>query len=127
METLPRKSTQAMTPPRDRHRRGTIRRFEFQTKISQAGERMTQTAIQQVQPWERPFWKPIPAKAGIFSYLVLIHGLAVIGLVLFPVPSLRVLIVTLALTGLGGLGTTVCYHRLLAHRTFKLNKAVEHA
>jgi fatty-acid desaturase len=88
---------------------------------------MNQTAIQaqEVRHWERPFWKPLPAKAGIFVYLILIHVLAVIGLVLFPLPSLKVLIATLVLTGLGGLGTTVCYHRLLAHRTFKLNKIVE--
>ena len=30
------------------------------------------------------------------------------------------------LTALGGLGTTVAYHRLLSHRTLKLNKFVEH-
>lgn len=82
--------------------------------------------IEEVRPWERPFWRPGPAKTPIFAYLVLIHVLAVIGLILFPIPDLRVLVPTLVLTALGGLGTTVCYHRLLAHRTFKLNKAIEH-
>jgi stearoyl-CoA desaturase (delta-9 desaturase) len=86
---------------------------------------MHQTVVQEVRPWQRPFWKPAPAKAPIFTYLILIHVLAVIGLVLFPLPSLKVLSATLVLTALGGLGTTVCYHRLLAHRTFKLNKIVE--
>src|SRR4029450_2198026 len=31
----------------------------------------------------------------------------------------------LLLATLGGLGTTVCYHRCLAHRTFKMNRVVE--
>jgi sn-1 stearoyl-lipid 9-desaturase len=87
---------------------------------------MIQTAAQEVRPWERPFWKPLPVKAPIFIYLVLVHVLAVTGLILFPVPNLKVLIATLFLTGMGGFGTSVCYHRLLAHRTFKLNKVLEH-
>jgi stearoyl-CoA desaturase (delta-9 desaturase) len=52
--------------------------------------------------------------------------LAVIGLASFKPPSARVLTVALFLTAWGGFGTTVCYHRLLAHRTFKVNKLVEH-
>ncbi len=86
---------------------------------------MHQNVVEEVRPWQRPFWMPLPAKSGIFVYLILIHVLAVFGLILFPLPSLKVLGVTLALIAFGGLGTTVCYHRLLAHRTFKLNKLVE--
>ena len=89
---------------------------------------MSEIAVQESsRPWERPFWKPLPAKVPVFIYLVLIHGLALLGLILFPVPDRTVLISTLALTALGGFGTTVCYHRLLAHRTFRVNKVVEHA
>ena len=87
---------------------------------------MIQTVFQETRPWERPLWRAAPAKGPIFAYLISIHVLTVIGLILFPVPSATVLISTLALTALGGLGTTVCYHRLLAHRTFRLNKSVEH-
>jgi len=87
---------------------------------------MSETAVNEIRPWDRPFWKPVRGKGAVFSYLILIHALAIIGLILFPLPSLKVLSVTLVLTGLGGLGTTVCYHRLLAHRTLKVNKAVEH-
>jgi len=87
---------------------------------------MSQTAIQEVRPWEQPFWRPARGKEGILSYLVLIHVLAVIGLILFPLPGLRTLSLTLLFTALGGLGTTVCYHRMLAHRTLKLNKVIEH-
>jgi len=48
-------------------------------------------------------------------------------LILYPIPSLRVLGVALFFSLWGGLGTTVCYHRLLSHRTFKLNSWIEHA
>ncbi|HEY3131213.1 MAG TPA: fatty acid desaturase [Acidobacteriota bacterium] len=87
---------------------------------------MSQSAIQEVRPWEQPFWKPAPGKAGILIYLVLIHVLAVAGLIFFPLPSLRVLGLTLLATALGGFGTTVCYHRMLAHRTVRLHKIIEH-
>lgn len=87
---------------------------------------MSETGIHEIRPWEQPFWKPVRGRGSVLFYLVLIHVLAVIGLILFPLPSLKVLGVTLLLTFLGGLGTTVCYHRLLAHRTLKLNKFVEH-
>jgi stearoyl-CoA desaturase (delta-9 desaturase) len=76
-------------------------------------------------PWLRPWWKPLPEKAGILAYLVLIHGLAIAGLVLFPLPGPGVFGWALLLTALGGLGTTVCYHRALAHRSLKLNTVLE--
>lgn len=78
-------------------------------------------------PWDRPIWKPTKGKGAIFLYLVLIHVLAVIGLILFPIPSLPVAVLALILVALGGLGTTVAYHRTLSHRTLKLNRAVEQA
>ena len=78
------------------------------------------------RPWEQPFWKPAKGKGSIFIYLVAIHVLAITGLILFPLPSLKVFGWTLLLASLGGLGTTVCYHRTLAHRTVKLNPVVEH-
>jgi fatty-acid desaturase len=86
---------------------------------------MNQSVVVPVRPWQQPFWKPAKGKGGIFFYLVAIHVLAIVGLILFPVPSLLVFSVTLILTALGGLGTTVCYHRALAHRALKLHKVVE--
>jgi len=86
---------------------------------------MELSATQQARPWDRPFWKPIRGKEGVFTYLVLIHLLSVIGLILFPLPSLKVIGMTLLFFGFGGLGTTVCYHRLLAHKTLKVNRFVE--
>src|SRR5487761_294279 len=76
-------------------------------------------------PWEQPWWRPYPGKAPILFYLTLIHLLALAGAILFPVPGWKIFGITLLLSSAGGLGTTVCYHRLLAHRTLKLNPIVE--
>lgn len=78
------------------------------------------------RPWEQPFWKPAKGKAGVLFFLVLIHALAIAGLILYPVPRLPILGVSILFIAFGGLGTTVVYHRLLAHRTLKLNPVVEH-
>lgn len=83
-------------------------------------------AVQQLRPWDQPFWKPARGKEGVLLYLVLIHVLAAIGLILFPLPSLKVFGYAVLLMALGGFGTTVCYHRMLAHRTLKLNAVIEH-
>jgi len=58
---------------------------------------------------------------------VTIHTLALVGIILFPLPSWRVLAVALVIAALGGIGTSVCYHRCLAHRSLRLNRAVENA
>src|SRR5260370_21702726 len=91
-----------------------------------AGGNVSQTAIQEIRPWDRPFWKPAPRKGAVLFYLVLIHLLAIIGLLLFPLPTPKVLGLAFLLAALGGFGITVCYHRLLAHRSLQLNKFVEH-
>lgn len=88
-------------------------------------ERSVVEGTNESRPWDRPIWKPTKGKGAIFFYLVAIHVLAVVGLILFPLPSLRVGMTALALVILGGLGTTVCYHRTLSHRTLKLNLAIE--
>ncbi len=41
---------------------------------------MELTVTQQERPWDRPFWKPVHGKEGVFAYLVLIHSLSVVGL-----------------------------------------------
>ena len=85
-----------------------------------------QTMLPDVPPWVMSFWRPARGKAGVLFYLVLIHILAITGLVLYPLPSVPVLGLSLLLACLGGLGTTVGYHRLLAHRTLKVNKPIDH-
>ena len=87
---------------------------------------MNQSAIQSTRPWEQPFWRPARGQAGTFAFLVLTHVLALVGLILYPIPRTAVLSCAVLIAVLGGLGTTVVYHRFLAHRTFKLHPAVEH-
>src|SRR5206468_11993509 len=86
---------------------------------------MELTVTQQERPWDRPFWKPVHGKEGVFAYLVLIHVLAVVGLVFFPVPNLKVVGMTLLSIAFGGPGTTVCYHRMLPHKTLRTNRFIE--
>lgn len=88
--------------------------------------RLSPTRAMHAHPWNRPFWKPVPGKESVLFYLVLIHLLAAVGIVLYPSPGLLIGGLALIPFFLGGLGTTVVYHRMLAHRTLTLNKAVEH-
>lgn len=86
---------------------------------------MSQQPSAESRPWDLPFWKAAPGNEGTLVYLITIHALTIAGLILFPLPSLRVFGWALLLMALGGLGTTVCYHRTLAHRTVKLNLFIE--
>lgn len=77
------------------------------------------------QPWTRPWWQVSEGNGSVLFYIVMIHALALAGLILFPLPSWRVLVVAMALATLGGIGTSVCYHRCLSHRSLRLNRVVE--
>ena len=77
------------------------------------------------RPWTRPWWQFSEGNGPVLFYIVVVHSLALIGLILFPLPGWRVLIAALAIASMGGLGTTVCYHRCLAHRSLRLNRFVE--
>src|SRR5437870_2579202 len=82
---------------------------------------MSKTMQEQSLPWEMPIWKPVRGKEGVLVHLVAIHVIAVIGFILYPIPSIPVFVTAFVFNLLGGLGTTVCNHRYLAHRTLKLN------
>ena len=79
------------------------------------------------EPWKAPWWKPARGETPTFLYVVLIHILAVIGLVFYPTPGWKVIVATVALAWLGGLGVTVGYHRALAHTALRLHPVVRHA
>lgn len=85
-----------------------------------------QSRSQQSAPWEMPVWKAARGKEAVLLYIVLIHVLAVIGLVFYPAPSLTIILICVGLISLGGLGTTVGYHRSLAHRAVKVHPVIEH-
>jgi sn-1 stearoyl-lipid 9-desaturase len=55
---------------------------------------------------------------------MLIHATALVGLILFPLPGWRLALSALVLAWVGGIGTTVCYHRAITHRALKLNPLV---
>src|ERR1044071_4845703 len=77
------------------------------------------------RPWERPWCKPSRVNVSTFFYIIVIHILGIIGVILFPIPSLPVVIVGILLAIVGGLGVTVCYHRALSHGALKLHWLVE--
>ena len=74
--------------------------------------------------WEWPWWRTTRHDFIILPWFILIHLTALAGLILFPLPGWRVFLGVLALAWIGGLGTTVCYHRALAHRSLKLHPAL---
>ncbi len=71
--------------------------------------------------WEWPWWRTTRHDVMILPWIVLIHVTALVGLILFPLPGWRVLLGAIALAWIGGIGTTVCYHRALAHRALRLH------
>jgi len=77
--------------------------------------------ISEVQPWRRPWWQSAPGDEATFGWMVLIHVTAVVGMILFPLPGWRIFLAAWSVYFLGGLGTTVCFHRALSHKTLKLN------
>ena len=77
------------------------------------------------QPWSRPWWKHSEGNGPVLFYFALIHLLAVAGLILFPLPSWGVLAIAIGIASIGGVGTSVCYHRCLSHRSLRLNPTVE--
>ena len=78
------------------------------------------------EPWKAAWWKPAQGEAPTFFYIITIHILAAIGLVFFTTPGWRVILATVTLAWLGALGTTVCYHRSLAHTALRLHPVVKH-
>jgi fatty-acid desaturase len=75
--------------------------------------------------WEWPWWRTSRHDVVVLPWFILIHVTALVGLILFPLPGWRVVLGALALAWIGGMGTTVCYHRALAHRALRLNPVVQ--
>lgn len=78
------------------------------------------------EPWNGPWWKAAKGDRATLFYIILIHLLAVAGLVFYPTPGWKVIVATVALGWLGGLGVTVGYHRALAHTALRLHPVVKH-
>lgn len=78
------------------------------------------------EPWKAPWWRTTEGDRATFAFIVGIHVLAAIGLVLYPAPGWRVIVSTVFLAWLGGLGVTIAYHRTLAHTALRLHPVVRH-
>ena len=76
-------------------------------------------------PWTQPWYYVADGNPTALIYFIVIHTMAATGILLFPLPGWPVFLTALVLTGLGGLGTTLAYHRGLSHRSLKLNPVIE--
>lgn len=77
-------------------------------------------------PWQWPWWQAQPSERMVLVWIVLLHTTAGLGLFLYPLPGWSLFLTAVLLTWLGGIGTTVCYHRTLAHRALRLHPIVRH-
>jgi fatty-acid desaturase len=77
------------------------------------------------RPWNRPWWWCAPGESATLGWILGIHVLALVGLIVLPLPPWPVLVTALGLLFIGGLGTTVAYHRSLAHAGARLHPVVE--
>ena len=82
-------------------------------------------AVATPEPWRRSWLYRAPGETPALLWIVGIHALAAVGLVLLPLPPLAAWPIAAALLWVGGMGTTVAYHRALAHRALVLHPAVE--
>ena len=85
----------------------------------------TTTAHPPERPWNRPWWRCAHGERPTLAWIICIHAAAIAGAILLPLPPWPVLALSAGLLFLGGLGTTVAYHRALAHGGARLNPVVE--
>ena len=86
---------------------------------------MGRSALAEKHPWTLPWWKADGENVWVLVYLIVVHAMVITGLLLFPLPGWKVALTALGFACMGGLGTTVGYHRALAHRAVKLHPVVE--
>jgi stearoyl-CoA desaturase (delta-9 desaturase) len=79
-----------------------------------------------LRPWTQPWWRTTAGDRPTLLWMILIHVGAVVGLIVAPLPGWPIFLAAFALYFLGGLGTTVCFHRSLTHRSVKLHPVVRH-
>lgn len=77
------------------------------------------------EPWHRPWWWCARGDRATFGWIVLLHASILVAPFVTAWPPLWVVATSLLLTMLGGLGTTVAYHRSLAHGAVRLHPLVE--
>lgn len=84
------------------------------------------------EPWLRSWLYRAKGESSTLGWVIGIHVLGLAGLIALPLmgislwPGWPALSVAVGLAMLGGIGTTVGYHRALTHRAVVLNPVVEH-
>jgi stearoyl-CoA desaturase (delta-9 desaturase) len=80
--------------------------------------------ISKLQPWRWPWYRAARGDEATLGWMLLIHVTALVGMILFPFPGWKLVLAAWSLYFVGGLGTTVCFHRALSHKSVKLNPVV---
>ncbi|MBI5434802.1 MAG: fatty acid desaturase [Planctomycetes bacterium] len=86
---------------------------------------MNSSNTEALPPWKRSWFYCAPGEVPTLVWIGMIHVLSVVGLCLLPLPPAWALWVAFALYCLGALGTTVAYHRVLAHHTATIKPWIE--
>jgi fatty-acid desaturase len=87
----------------------------------------TRPAVQAVAgPWSRSWFYCAPGQVLTLVWVMVIHLAAICGLLLLPFPGWWTVAACGGLIWLGGLGTTIAYHRSLAHRSCVIHPVMRH-
>ncbi len=107
-------------PTRNEHR------VNFTAPLPNDARTLDAADLAKFAPWKQPWWRATPGDGPTMWWVFFTHIGAAVGLFLTPIMGWWVLLAAAALHFLGGLGTTVCFHRALAHKSVRLNPVVRH-
>jgi fatty-acid desaturase len=93
-------------------------------KVTRLPPALDAADLAKYQPWRQPWWRAAPGDGPTLFWMIVLHVGAIAGLILTPLPGWKIVAAAAALHFLGGLGTTVCFHRALAHKSVKLHPVV---
>jgi len=93
-------------------------------RLAQLSPTLDAADMAKFAPWKQPWWRAAPGDGPTLFWMILLHVGAIAGLILTPLPGWKIIAVAAALHFMGGLGTTVCFHRALAHKSVKLHPLV---
>ena len=54
-------------------------------------QQMKVSRLTEEHPWTRPWWQYSEGNGAVLFYIILIHALALLGLILFPLPGWRLI------------------------------------
>lgn len=82
-------------------------------------------SVSEAPPWSRGWLYIAPNEKGTFVWIVATHSLALLAPILAPHPRPWVIFLVFFLAFLGGIGTSVGYHRVLTHKAARVHPVVE--